>query len=93
MTSISSIIHFKDRPTTEFWFSGFYLLMALLVIFIMAPAVGGSDSTFVLSSLRGGVDIPAPDLVLPSTPTLYVLGLLLAIIGIWQLVRGFSAAR
>lgn len=90
MTSISSIIHFKDRPTTEFWFSAFYLLMALLVIFIMAPAVGGSDSTFVLSSLRGGVDIPAPDLVLPSTPTLYVLGVLLAIIGIWQLIRGFS---
>jgi len=93
MTSISSVLQLKDRPSREFWFAAFYLVMAILVLLAMAPAVAGSDSTFVLTSQRGGVDIPAPDLVMNSAAALYTLGAVLAGISLWQLFKGFSRAN
>jgi simple sugar transport system permease protein len=45
------------------------------------------ESTFALTSQRGGVAIEAPDLVLPTALSLYVLGGVAMVIGIWQLLR------
>jgi simple sugar transport system permease protein len=42
-----------------------------------------------LISQRGGVTINAPDLVVPTATSLYVLGALVTLTGAWQLVRGF----
>jgi simple sugar transport system permease protein len=44
----------------------------------------------VLTSLRAGVTIEAPDLVTPTQITLIVLAVLAGVAGIWQLVRGFE---
>jgi simple sugar transport system permease protein len=48
------------------------------------------DSTFVLTSQRAGVTIAAPDIVVPTAYSLYVLGALAALAGGWQLARGFK---
>jgi len=47
-------------------------------------------STFVLTSQRAGVTIAAPDLVVPTNITLYVLGGVVVLATVWQLVRGFE---
>jgi ABC-type uncharacterized transport system permease subunit len=66
-----------------------YLALAALILFILPRGTEGSQSTFALTSQRGGVSIEAPDLVVDTSTSLYVLGALVALAGIWQLVRGF----
>ena len=64
---------------------------AVIVISFAAPLSGGTQSTFVLQLGPGGVEVP--DLVLPSTPTLYFLALLAAFAGAVQLTRGFGTVQ
>jgi len=45
------------------------------------------QSTFVLTSQRAGVEISAPDLVLPTGTTLLVLGIVVIAVAIWNLLR------
>ena len=47
-------------------------------------------STFVLSSNRAGVEITAPNLVFPTWISIFVCIIIIALAGIWQLVRGFG---
>jgi simple sugar transport system permease protein len=70
-----------------------YVLLAALIIIVMARGSGGMRSTFVLTSFRAGVEIAAPDLVIPTGLSLYVLGGLIAVAGIWQLVRSIRIAN
>ncbi|OGO26730.1 MAG: hypothetical protein A2136_00705 [Chloroflexi bacterium RBG_16_54_11] len=65
------------------------IIIATFVLFLGAYATD-LTSTFVLTSQRAGVTIPAPDLVLPTAPTLYVLGAIAGLLGLWQLLRGFK---
>ncbi len=65
------------------------IIIAAFVLFLGAYATD-LTSTFVLTSQRAGVTIPAPDLVLPTAPTLYVLGAIAGLLGLWQLLRGFK---
>jgi simple sugar transport system permease protein len=62
--------------------------MAVLII-LLTPGTADLKSTFVLESRRAGVAIEAPDLILPTTVTLVVLGLLAVLAGGWQLIKGF----
>jgi simple sugar transport system permease protein len=64
--------------------------LTALLIFLPALGTGGGNSTFVLGSQRAGVTISAPDLILPTSITLYILAILTILIGIWQVVRGFK---
>ena len=66
-----------------------FILVGLLVAALLSQGTQGMQSTFALISQRGGVTIDAPDLVLPTAPSLYVLGGLAISAGVWQLVRGF----
>lgn len=66
------------------------LVMAILTFLLLPARSEGLTSTFVLTSRRGGVAIEAPDLVLSTWPTLLAIGLVLALGGIWQLVKGFK---
>ena len=61
-----------------------------MVILLMARATSGQVSTFVLTSQRAGVNITAPDLVLPTNTTLILFGVLAALGGVWELARGFK---
>ncbi len=68
------------------------LLAAGLILFLTAGNAG-LKSTFVLTSQRAGVNIPAPDLVLPTNMALYVLCAGVMLLTIWQFVRGFKKAN
>jgi simple sugar transport system permease protein len=64
--------------------------LALLIIFGLARGSGGMLSTFVLTSQRAGVTIPAPDLILMTDWTLFILGLLPALLSVWLALTGFK---
>ena len=66
-----------------------YVVLAALILLLLPRDAAGMRSTFVLTSFRSGVEITAPDLVVPTALSLYVLGALIALAGLWQLARGF----
>jgi simple sugar transport system permease protein len=70
-----------------------YLALAALILFLLPRGTAGLISTFGLISQRGGVTIEAPDLVVPTASSLYVLGALAAFAGGWQLAKGFKRAN
>ena len=63
-----------------------YLALAALIVFVLPRGTAGLQSTFALTSQRGGVTIQAPDLVLNTAISLYLLGTLVGIAGLWQLI-------
>jgi simple sugar transport system permease protein len=77
------------RSRRELGFGIFFLAVAVMVFFL-APGTAGMESTFVLTSQRAGVTIDAPDLVLPTSATIYVLSALALLAGIYQLAVGFK---
>jgi simple sugar transport system permease protein len=68
--------------------AGSISLVIAALLFLMGWNTAGETSTFVLTSQRAGVTIAAPDLVLPTNISLYVLGFLVAFLGIYQIVSG-----
>jgi ABC-type uncharacterized transport system permease subunit len=76
------------RSRRELVLGVLYLALAALIVFVLTRGTAGLQSTFALTSQRGGVTIEAPDLVLETRPSLYVLGALVVIAGVWQLIRG-----
>ena len=69
---------------------GIFLLVEAAAIFLLLGGTGGMISTFVLTSRRAGVEIAAPDLVIPTWASILVVGLLVGLVSIWQLVKGFG---
>jgi general nucleoside transport system permease protein len=68
--------------------AGSVSLVIAALLFLMGWNTAGEVSTFVLTSQRAGVTIAAPDLVLPTNITLFVLAFLVAVLGIYQIVSG-----
>jgi len=66
----------------------FSILIAILIL-LLSLRTAGETSTFVLTSQRAGVTIPAPDLVIPTNISLYILASLAGLAGIWHLIRRF----
>ena len=66
-----------------------FLFIEALLVFLISRGSQGLISTFVMSTKRGGILIPAPDLVLPTHITLLVISSLIALAGFWQLFKGF----
>jgi ABC-type uncharacterized transport system permease subunit len=69
---------------------GIFLLVEAAALFLLLSVTKGMVSTFVLASNRGGVNVPAPDLVIPTWVTVLAAGILVGLAGIWQLVKGFK---
>ena len=69
---------------------GIFLLVEAAALFLLLIGTRGLVSTFVLSSRRAGVDISAPDIVFPTWASILAVGIIVALAGIWQLVRGFK---
>lgn len=67
-----------------------FLVIAALILILLPRGTAGQQSTFALTSRRGGVTIEAPDLVMPTSLSLYALGALAALAGGWQLARVFK---
>jgi simple sugar transport system permease protein len=70
--------------------AGVISLIVALLIFLLAYEAAGEVSTFVLTSQRAGVNIPAPDLVLSASTTIAIIGAMVAAGAVWELVRGFK---
>lgn len=68
-----------------------FLFVEAILVFFLARGTAGLQSTFVLESKRAGVTIPGPELVLPTTLTIWVLGALIALVGITLMVREFKS--
>lgn len=68
-----------------------FLIAEAILVFFLARGTAGLQSTFVLESKRAGVTIPGPELVLPTTLTIWVLGALIALVGIALMVREFKS--
>ena len=68
--------------------AGSISLVIAVLLFLMGWNTAGEVSTFALTSQRAGVTIAAPDLVLPTNISLFVLGFLVAILGVYQIVSG-----
>ena len=80
----------SGRSIREIALGVFFIVLATLIFLLLPPRAEELKSTFVLTSLRAGVTIEAPDLVLPTWTVLLIIGLLIALAGVWQLARGFK---
>jgi ABC-type uncharacterized transport system permease subunit len=58
------------------------------LLFLLGLNAVGDISKFVLTSQRAGVTIAAPDLVLPTGISLFILAFLVAVLGGYQIVSG-----
>ncbi|MEJ2606648.1 MAG: ABC transporter permease [Anaerolineales bacterium] len=67
--------------------SALILLVGIVDLLFFMRGTQGMQSTFVLTSQRAGVEISAPDLVLPTGTTLLVLGIVVIAVAIWNLLR------
>ena len=65
-----------------------FLVIAVLIVAFLPRGTAGLKSTFALVSQRGGVTIAAPDLVVPTSLSLCILGALVALAGGWLLIVG-----
>jgi len=88
--SLSTLIRTKDRSRRELFIGIFFLAFALWIMLWLPKGTAGMVSTFVLTSRRGGVNLEAPDVVIPTQLSLYILGGLVALAAIWQMARGFQ---
>ena len=79
-----------EKKSRRGLYIGIFLLIEAAAVFLLLGGTRGMTSTFTLSIQRAGVNIPAPDLVIPTWPTILAVDLLIGLAGIWQLVKGFG---
>ncbi len=70
---------------------GIFLLVEAAALLLLLIGTGGMVSTFVLASQRAGVDIPAPDLVIPTWTAILAVAVVVGLAGLWQLIKGFKS--
>jgi ABC-type uncharacterized transport system permease subunit len=92
MTQAVQVIR-ASRSRKDIAIGVLFLALAALVLIYLPQGTAGENSTFVLTSQRAGVTIAAPDIVVPTTYSLYALGALAALAGGWQLAKGFRRAN
>jgi simple sugar transport system permease protein len=68
--------------------AGIISLVIAGALFLLGWNTAGEISTFTLTSQRAGVTILAPDLVLPTNISLFVLAFLVALLGVYQIISG-----
>ena len=86
-TSISSVIVKGGKRSLA---AGIFLLLEAAAILLLLTGTSGMVSTFTLSSQRTGVEILAPDLVVPTRAAILVVGIIIALAALWQLAKGFK---
>jgi len=69
---------------------GIFLLAEAAALLLLLIGTGGMVSTFVLASKRAGVDIAAPDLVIPTWASILAVAIFVGLAGVWQLIKGFK---
>jgi simple sugar transport system permease protein len=90
MSAETMLVQSEGRSRRDIMIGILFLALAVWILFILAAGTGGVKSTLQTTSQRGGVTIPGPDFVLPTDISLYVIGGVTTLVGIWQLVKGFE---
>jgi ABC-type uncharacterized transport system permease subunit len=88
--SETELMNTKTRKSRRSLYIGIFLLIEAVAMFFLLRGTQGMVSTFVLSSRRAGVDISAPDLVIPTWAAILSVGILVSLAGIWQSIKGFK---
>lgn len=86
----SALLPKTHRSRRDVTIGVLFLVAAFLILVPLPRGTTGLESTFTLTSQRGGVTIAAPDLIVPTPLSIYVLGALVALAGVWQLIRPFK---
>lgn len=87
MTQISQVSTIRrDRTSTILGL--IYILLGVIFLAVLSRGTNDLISTFDFTSLRGGVTIPGPELSIPTDIALYVLGSIIALLGLVQLYLG-----
>ena len=81
----------RERRKTIAYGAFFLLVAVAILVFFIQGTEAGLVSTFKLNPVTKGKIIPLPDLVVPSQLTLIVLMVLSAILGLYQVARGFKS--
>ncbi|RPI87344.1 MAG: ABC transporter permease [Chloroflexi bacterium] len=86
MTTISVVRTEKRKEIA----TGIIFMLTAALVFLLG--IGNTDmiSVFVLTSQRAGILIEAPNLVLPTGTTIYLISAIIFAAGIWEMVRGFK---
>lgn len=84
MADISLTTSIPEVRSRRGMIAGAISTVMVVLILLMGLSSTGQISTFVLTSQRAGVTIPAPDLVLPADITLYVLVVIAGLITAYQ---------
>ena len=79
----------QSRSRREIAIGIIALIVAAGIIWLAIGTIG-QQSTFGLTSRRGGVTIEAPDVVIPTFAGLVVLSVLAGVAGFWQVFKGFK---
>ena len=88
--SQAALVHTEGRSRRDIVIGILFLGLALLIVILLPRGTAGMKSTFVLTSHRAGITIAAPDLIVPTSISLYVLGGVVVLATVWQLLRGFE---
>lgn len=80
----------ENRTPRDILISLLFLALSGILIFILPQGESGNYSTFALATQRAGGRVEAPDLVIPTQASLWLLGGLVAFVGGWQLAKGFK---
>jgi general nucleoside transport system permease protein len=91
MTQAVSMLNYAQGGIRRRASVGIFLLVEAAALLFLLIGTGGMVSTFVLASKRAGVDIPAPDLVIPTWTSILTVAIVIGLAGIWQLIKGFKS--
>lgn len=90
VTSEKTVSRKKFRLKRAQIYGILYLIVGLFIVVVFAGgAEAGQTTTFGLTPPRADT-IPIPDLVFPSQISLYVMAVIMAFVGGWQLAKGFK---
>ncbi len=88
MAEIASTPARLNIRSSQSWIAGSISLIIAVLLILMGLSAVGDISTFVLTSQRSGVTITAPNLVLPTNISLYILAILAGVLGVTQIITG-----
>lgn len=82
-------VHRPMSTRTRVALGVFFLLLGAVMVFALGLGTGvGTDASFQLSSFDAAIKVP--NLTVPASTTVIVLGVLVLLVGAWQTVRGFG---
>jgi ABC-type uncharacterized transport system permease subunit len=88
-TAVTKVMAHSKRSI----YIGIFLFLEALFLYSLTKGAGELSSTFVTTSQRAGVTIAGPDIILPTYLSLLIISIVVALAGVYQLVKGFKSSN